>query len=410
MPERRIRGRSPAADSSGSSGILPPRAAGSWRTPLVPLLLAVFLFTPSTAASALGFRHPAWSLETPWGRIEVAGAASGFVFAQDHPQGVPGTLGGRSTGVSLTNGLVMLSRNKGLLRFRLDAGAYDFPTLGAALASARSTTEEFGALPIADLEVAPSPDFSVEIGKLPTLIGAENVFTFQNFNIERGLLWNVEPVISRGVQLNSRLGPVRASVSWNDGYSSNRYDWLDGDLVWSPAEDESVEFYAGGNLGKPGGEVDAATGASITDGADDSRIYGLIYTWNRGPWTLEPYVQFMTVPRQPTLGLQHGFTNRGGAILARYRFGKRFSLAARVEYLAVGGRPGFGESAAAEGVTSFPEDSHAWSFTLTPTYRQGGFFLRGELSDVTATTPSGLGSSGPDSTQLRSLIEGGVLF
>ena len=410
MPERRIRGRSPAADSSGSSGILPPRAAGSWRTPLVPLLLAVFLFTPSTAASALGFRHPAWSLETPWGKIEVAGAASGFVFAQDHPQGAPGTLGGRSTGVSLTNGLVMLSRSKGLLRFRLDAGAYDLPTLGAALASARSTTEEFGALPIAELEVAPSPDFSVEVGKLPTLIGAENVFTFQNFNIERGLLWNVEPVISRGVQLNSHLGPVRVSVSWNDGYSSNRYDWLDGDLVWSPAGGGSVEFYAGGNLGQPGGEVDAATGASITDGADDSRIYGLIYTWNRGPWTLEPYVQFMTVPRQPTLGLRHGFSNRGGAILARYRFGQGFSLAARVEYLAIGGRPGFGESAAAEGVTSFPEDSHAWSFTLTPTYRQGGFFLRGELSDVTATTPSGPGSGGPGSPQLRSLIEGGVLF
>jgi len=28
--------------------------------------------------------------------------------------------------------------------------------------------------------------------KLPTLIGAEYTFTFENMNIERGLLWNQE--------------------------------------------------------------------------------------------------------------------------------------------------------------------------------------------------------------------------
>jgi len=36
----------------------------------------------------------------------------------------------------------------------------------------------------------PSDNLSVEIGKLPTLIGDEDTFSFQNPQMERGLLWD----------------------------------------------------------------------------------------------------------------------------------------------------------------------------------------------------------------------------
>ena len=44
--------------------------------------------------------------------------------------------------------------------------------------------------------------FSAEVGALPTLIGAEYTFSFENMNIERGLLWNQENAVNKGIQLN----------------------------------------------------------------------------------------------------------------------------------------------------------------------------------------------------------------
>ncbi len=69
------------------------------------------------------------------------------------------------------------------------------------------------------------------IGKLPTLMGAEYKFDFQNMNIERGLLWNQENAINRGIQVNQTLGKFAASISWNYGYYSNVYSWLSGSLT-----------------------------------------------------------------------------------------------------------------------------------------------------------------------------------
>ena len=63
---------------------------------------------------------------------------------------------------------------------------------------------------------------------MPTLIGAEYAFTFQNMNIERGLLWNQEPIISRGIQGNYSSGPLTVSLSLNDGLYSNNYNWISG--------------------------------------------------------------------------------------------------------------------------------------------------------------------------------------
>ena len=54
-------------------------------------------------------------------------------------------------------------------------------------------------------------DHQFLIGSLPTLMGAESTFTYQNFNIERGIVWNQENAINRGIQVNQTTGqiPVR---------------------------------------------------------------------------------------------------------------------------------------------------------------------------------------------------------
>ena len=63
----------------------------------------------------------------------------------------------------------------------------------------------YGPLPVAFLKLQPAENTFIEIGSLPTLIGAEYTFSFENMNIERGLLWNQEPAVSRGIQLNHTL-------------------------------------------------------------------------------------------------------------------------------------------------------------------------------------------------------------
>ena len=80
------------------------------------------------------------------------------------------------------------------------------------------------------MKLVPGKNTNILIGILPTLIGAEYTFSFQNMNIERGLLWNQENAITRGVQINQTMGKFTASLSYNDGFYSNRYNWLSGSL------------------------------------------------------------------------------------------------------------------------------------------------------------------------------------
>ena len=82
----------------------------------------------------------------------------------------------------------------------------------------------YGPVPVAFAKVLAGKTTQFEIGSLPTLMGAESTFTYQNFNIERGIVWNQENAINRGIQVNQTLGKyLSASFSWNDGYYSNRY-------------------------------------------------------------------------------------------------------------------------------------------------------------------------------------------
>ena len=76
-------------------------------------------------------------------------------------------------------------------------------------------------------------NFNVEIGALPTLVGAEYTFNFENMNIERGLLWNQEHAISRGIQLNDTYKKLTLAFSWNDGFYSDRYTSLSGSLAYA---------------------------------------------------------------------------------------------------------------------------------------------------------------------------------
>ena len=302
----------------------------------------------------------------------------------------------------LSNGQVFIQKSDGWFQFYLQAGAYNIPDLGVPFVSTKDTISGlWGPLPIGFVKLQAGKNTSFQIGSLPTLIGAEYTFSFENMNVERGLLWNQEPAISRGIQANQTLGKVTASLSWNDGFYSNRYSWLSGSLAYANGP-HALSFVAGGNLS----QTSAATFATPVQ--NNGNIYNVIYTFTKGSWILQPYYQYTSIPTNAKIGIVKGASTNGGAILVSHTFGHGFSLPLRFEYISSSG------SVAQNSINLlYGPGSNGTSITATPTFQQGGFFVRGDLAWVHAGSyvpGSVFGNFGNDNNQFRAVAEIGFIF
>ncbi|MDF3881007.1 outer membrane beta-barrel protein [Cupriavidus basilensis] len=343
------------------------------------------------------------------GPIYVTGVASGL--AQVQSNALPSD---RSRQLDIGNAQVFINKPDGLLQFFLQAGYYSIPVLGAPYIRAADATPTFFS-PVAQgyLKIAPAENFSVMVGKLPTLIGAESTFSFQNMNIERGLLWNQENAVNRGVQVNFAAGPLTLAASVNDGFYSNRYSWVSISASYALDSANTLAVIAGGNTS----HTDVSTTATPLF-QNNQQIYNLIYTHTEGPWTFQPYLQYTRVPKLEQFGAYECASTYGGALLMSYDFGAKavpaalrvvgFKLPVRLEYIgstgsAAGGAPNL----------LYGPGSAAWSFTVTPTYQYKRFFARAEFSYVGARkTAPGLafGTDGNNRSQARGLLEVGLLL
>ena len=161
----------------------------------------------ATVASA-GYAHASgFSIPTPLkidagpiGKVNVQGVVSGMGFLQSNPSGLG--LNGKNAGADISSGLISINKSTGLIQFNLTVGAYNFPSLGEPFSSTSSTISDFGALPLAYVTIAPMSNFSVSIGKLPSLLGYTGSFTYERMNIEGGFPWYLQTTVSRGVQVN----------------------------------------------------------------------------------------------------------------------------------------------------------------------------------------------------------------
>ena len=335
----------------------------------------------------------------PFGKIAVNGIVSGFATGQDNS--VPGD---KSTNATLGNGQVWIQKTDGWFQFYLQAGAYTMPALATPYMNTGNTVSNFyGALPVAFVKLVPNKTTSILIGQLPTLIGAEYTFTFENMNVERGLLWNQENAVSRGVQINQAIGKyVAASVSLNDGFYSNRYTWLTGSLTITKGP-HALAFVGGGNFDK------TAFQTLATPVQNNSSIFNVIYTYTKGPWIIQPYFQYTNVPTNVQIGITNGASTQGEAILLSHAFKHGFSMAGRAEYISSTG------TAAQNSVNllGFGPGSAGTSVTGTPTFQYGGFFVRGDISLVHASnmTPGyTFGPAGLNNNQVRAVGEIGFIF
>ena len=335
-----------------------------------------------------------------FGKIYVSGAFTGLAFAENNL--FPGD---RNSQADVDNAQLFVQKVDGAFQFFLQGGVYSLPSLGAGYATAgNATTNLYGPLPVAFVKIV-SGNFSIQAGKLPTLVGAEYTFTYENMNIFRGLLWNQETAISRGVQANYTAGPVALSASWNDGFYSDRYNWLSGAATWTINSANTLEVVISGNAGT----TDYSKGpADPIVQNNDTSLDNIIYSYTSGAWMLQGYFQYAQAPGNSALGYTSGSTT-GFGVLANYAVpNTSINLSGRVEYISQNGSAGD-----ATPDLLYGPGSNAWSFTFTPSYQSGVLFTRAEASVVQASSVTNGLALGPRATntyQFRFAVEAGILF
>jgi hypothetical protein len=376
----------------GSSAAMAQQAAPAAAPAPAPMT------TPAMAGPLTANPNPMGFDLDDLGKIYVGGALTGMAYYQTNP--TKATLGDVASYLDLTNAQITLQKTDGVLQFYVQAGEYSFPTVGTPyLKSSVATTASFGIVPVAYLKLQGQGDWaawSVQAGKLPTLTGDEYNFTFENMNVERGLLWNIEPAISRGVQVNYSSGPLTASISFNDGYYTDLYNTMSGLVSYAFSPSDTLAFAASGDLGN-------AHFSPLASG----QIYDLIWTHTMGNWVFSPYLQYSTTP---TVGKTlHGTTEMGEALLVSYSIDDSWKLSGRVEYENSTGR----SFATAPNIIGFGAGSNAFEFTVTPSYQYKLMFIRPEFSYISAgnvTAGSAFGKAGKTTNQFRVLLETGVVF
>jgi hypothetical protein len=323
--------------------------------------------------------------------VDLMGTATTNHVAGDH-----------TTNATLSNGMFWFQKTDGVFQFYVQVGAYDLPSMGTPfLALDKTLSDLYGPVPVGFVKLQAGKNTSFEIGSLPTLMGAEYTFTFENLNIARGLLWNQENAINRGVQVNQTMGKFTASLSWNDGYYSNRYTWLSGSLAYTNGP-HSVSYVGMGNYGQ------TAFQKLATPVQNNSTMHYVAYAYTKGPWILQPYYQYSNVPTNVKIGVDKGASTNGFAILASYATKPGFSLPVRFEYISQSG-------SSKDGAVNllYGPGSNATSFTVTPTYQHGGFFVRTDLGYVhvgSLTPGDGFSKTGNEQGQFRALAEVGFIF
>ena len=313
----------------------------------------------------------------------------------------------------VSNAQGVISKQEGLFQFFAVAGFYSMPDLGTSyLRAATQTKNTWGALPIAIATIAPDDHWSLNIGNLFALGGAEGTFTYENINIQRGLLWGQTNSVTRGMQLNYQKDAWSSSVAWTDGAYSGTYNWLGVSSAYQVNPKIAITAIWNGSLS---GNALNTTGTPVLQ--NNSQISNLLLSYKSDSFGITPYLQYTVVPARPAIGINGVSSSQGVGILATYRFTpliegqlpkQNITLPFRLEFLNTSG-----DSATASNNLLYGPNSAAWSATLTPTLQHGPFFARIEGSYVRAqnyTYGNAFGQTGSSPSQTRVMLEAGILY
>ena len=374
-----------------------------------PKVPAVASPTPRPTATPTPAPTPS-STSLALGPLTIDGVFSAFSLYSSHVN-ASGALD-TSTGADLSNrtdisnGFLIINKSSGTFRYGFAAGAYNIPVVGFALNKTiqnGANASLYGALPSVYVEYAPTNYFNLQAGKLATFIGQESTYTYENINIQRGIIWNIETAVSRGLRGNFTGSKFNGALEVNDGYYSGNRLGVEGQITNTPNASTTYEFV----FVFPNSSAPANATASIAN----KRLYNPLLTYTTGKWQFQPYALWVESPASKALGYTNAEHAFGGVFMGTYSLSSIWSLPFRVEY----GKNG---SSAADtspnaNLLGYGPGSSAWTYTLTPTYRKGVFFARAEASDVNVmnlTPRTAFGKGGVQSNQFRTGLEAGLQF
>jgi hypothetical protein len=350
----------------------------------------------------------AFDVKTDIGNININGTLSGYSILTDNanPSGSFDTNGeDKHVRYDISNALVNVSKTTGVVRFNVFGGAYAFPTVG--MPGNKTITDDantglFGPLPIAYVELDPASFLSIQAGKLPTLIGYESAFTYQNINIQRGLVWNMEPVISRGIRAIVTAGPLTLKAGANDGFYSKDKLALEGSIGLTLGN-----FSTSFNVLIPNKNTPANDTAAVAN----KQEYDLIGSYTIGKLTLGSDLLYVYSPKSSQSDFSDSAAAYGLAGFADYNINDKFSVGARLEYAS--NKSTNNPNSANADLVGYGPRSKAFSLTITPMYKYKYLFVRADLSYVRINNfaeGSGFGVNGNKVNQYRLGLEGGIIF
>ena len=268
--------------------------------------------------------------------------------------------------------IVSVSKKKGKFGYTFIGGAYAIPVIGAldsenndALPTTGLTTSAFSGVPVAYIDYSLTSSLTLSLGRLPTIIGYETFATALNDYIQRGRVWNFQPVVHHGIRLSYGAGNISATLGVNDGLFSLGPNFKGTTLT------PGVELGVGTSLGK--NLSISLAGLYIDNGAlddaNDKRDYqgNLIVAYGTGNITVAIDALYLNSGDDKT-------SDTGVALHAKYE-GKKFGVAGRIEYL--------------DG-----DNEKATTFTITPSYKHGNYFVRLEGAYYNPQSGDGVASGG----------------
>ncbi len=348
----------------------------------------------------------------PLGSLALSGGATGYGYALSGTGNAasPGLLGtDKSTGAEFLNGLIQVQKPSGPLQFTIEVGSTTSMTLGVKPAPSSVQNFPTGPLFAGYITLAPTSNFTISAGQLPSLEGWESPIDWNNANAMNTDIFYVENSQSRGVSATYSHGLLSATLTFGDGFDTGVWNFLQGLVTYSPNSDNSVSLFAASNLGKTG--LNAVTYGQTnvgTYGANyiNSTMIGGYYSFTEGNLNLVPEVQYVYAKPSTTLGLTKFSSNFGAALFADYSFGKTpYSLGAWVEYFNSNGPDLWFLNPGAKGI----------GLSVTPTWQENYLFVRGDigllhLTDLGVPGSVGYGANGTSRNQATALLEAGILF
>lgn len=334
----------------------------------------------------------------------ITPVASGLAYSQTSPNSGAG---------DISNAQLLIQKSDGDLQFFVQTGLYSVPVLGKPIQrTVSNTVNTYGYIPNASVSYILNQNWSVTAGKLPSMGGYESTMTFQNLNIQRGLLWDQTSSVSNGAVVNYVKDDLSLAFTWNDGYYSNKMNWLGASGSYQLNAKESIGLSW---VGSTSGNSQNNYNTPLLQ--NNSQIVNALYKYNGDRWYLVPYLQYTSIPSNGSIGITSQYQTYAAALLTNYRFpsfnlgglgSAKVSLPFRIEYIKENG----GTANSIDPILYGP-DSRAVSLTITPTIQVDKYFARVEGSLVhLSNQESGLGFGSYDtkSAQYRVMLEVGLLF